>query len=64
MYLYDCVNFRCDFDPEDSNPFFLHDTPPHDNAPPYEVWLQKAEQFRTYLLDKAQTHSKMDRQTL
>ena len=29
MYLYDCVNFRCDFDPEDSNPFYFFCTTLH-----------------------------------
>ena len=33
-----------------------------DNAPPYQVWLQKVEQFRSYLLNKAQTYGKTDRQ--
>ena len=31
---------------------FLHDILTHDDAPPYQVWLQKAEQFRRYPLDK------------
>ena len=43
---------------ENSNPF-LHDTPTYDDAPPYQVWLQMAEQF-TYLLDKGRTHRKTD----
>ena len=25
-------------DTEDSEPSFVHDTPPHDNTPPYQVW--------------------------
>ena len=28
----------CDLDIEDSEPLFLHDTPPHNNTPPYQVW--------------------------
>ena len=35
--------------------FFLHDTPAFD-VPTYQVWLQKVECFRRYLLDKAQAH--------
>ena len=27
-----------DLDFEDSDPIFLHDTLPRDNAPPYQVW--------------------------
>ena len=33
--------------------FFLHDTPSHDNTLPYQVWLQKVEQFRRYSLRAA-----------
>ena len=29
----------------------LHDTPAHDHAPPYQVWLQKIKWFRRYFLD-------------
>ena len=39
-----------------SNPLFPHNTASHDDAPPYKVWLQKVEQFKTFLLHKAQTH--------
>ena len=37
---------------KDSNPTFLHDTPPHDDAQPYQVWLQNSEWFKRCLLDK------------
>ena len=45
---------------KDSNPILLHDTRPHNDAPPYDLWLQKVDQFRRYLLDKA---GQMNRQT-
>ena len=32
--------------------FFLHDTPPHDNTPPYHVWLKMVGQFKRYRPDK------------
>ena len=33
------------YDPEleDSKPIFLHDTLAHDDASPYQVWLQKVQ---------------------
>ena len=31
---------------------FLHDTPTHVNTPPYHVWLQKVDWFRSYHPDK------------
>ena len=31
--------------------FFLHDTPAHNNTPPYQAWLQKVEWFWRDLLD-------------
>ena len=38
------------YDPEleDSKPTFLHNTLAHDDAPPYQVWLQKVPQLRRY----------------
>ena len=33
---------------EDREPSFLQDTPPHDNTPPYQVWLKIVERFRRY----------------
>ena len=29
---------QCDLDIEDSEPIFPHDTLPHDNIPPHQVW--------------------------
>ena len=43
--------------------FFSHDILAHYYALPYQVWLQKVEQFWTYLLDKTQTHGKTDSRT-
>ena len=37
------INPCCDLDLEDSKPIFLHDTPPHDNTPPYQAWLKMDE---------------------
>ena len=34
----------------------MHDTPAHDDAPPYQGWLQKVEQFKRYP-DKTWTHA-------
>ena len=48
----DYINPYCDLDLQDSKPIFLHVTPTHDDTPPYQVWLQKAEWFRIYLRDK------------
>ena len=39
-YFNDIKRF-CDHDLEVSTPIFQHDTPPHDDAPPYDGWLQK-----------------------
>ena len=64
---------HCDLDLEDSPlpppptapPHFLHlfspDTPVHDDAPPYQVWLQKVERFRRTGL--SWIHGQTDRQT-
>ena len=52
-YLY-YTNPHCDLDLEDSNPMFTQDTPTHNHAPPFQVWLQKLQQFG------AQTNRKMD----
>ena len=40
--------------------FVFKDTLSHDDAPPYQVWLQKVEQFKRYLPDKVQTHGHGD----
>ena len=37
---------HCDLDLADRNPIFSHNTPAHDHAPPYQVQLNKVEQFR------------------
>ena len=50
----------CDLDVEDSRPILPHDTPVHDNTPPYQVCLHYIEQFRRYHPDKIQTHRQMD----
>ena len=42
----------CDLYIEDSEQSFMHDTQPHDNTPPYQVWLEMVEQCRRYCLDK------------
>ena len=38
------------YDPklEDSKTVFLHDILAHDDAPPYQVWLQKVQQLKRY----------------
>ena len=40
----DYMSPHYDLEPEDSKPIFLHDTLAHDNASPYQVWLQKVQQ--------------------
>ena len=47
IFLY-YMNHHCDLDYEYDNnkSVFLNDTQAHDLASPYEVWLQKVEQFR------------------
>ena len=44
------ISSHYDLDIEDSEQIFLHDTLPHDNTPPYQVWLKKkiVEWFRRY----------------
>ena len=46
------VSPYCDFDIDNSEPSFVHDTPPHDNAPPYQVWLKMVDRCRRYCPDK------------
>ena len=43
--LYESKLSYCDLDPEDSNPFFAHDTLAYNDVSPYWVWLQKVQQF-------------------
>ena len=51
-------------DIKESEQIFLHDTPPHDNTPLYQVWLQMVQQFRTNCPDKiGYTGWMMDRRT-
>ena len=57
----DYISPYCDLDLEDSIPILVHDTPAQDDGPPYQVWIQKVELFRGYLLDKArQTDTRGD----
>ena len=37
----DYISPHCDFELEDSKPVFLYGTLAHDDALPYQVWLQK-----------------------
>ena len=37
---------------EDSKPILLNNTLAHDDASPYQVWLQKVKQLRRYCLDE------------
>ena len=37
----DYMSPQCDLDLEDSEIIFLHDTLVHDDASPYQVWLQR-----------------------
>ena len=39
---------QCDLDLEDSKPIFLHDTLAHDEASPYQVWLQDLIKMNIY----------------
>ena len=59
------IGFHCECDrhPENSTPFFSHDTLAHDDASPHHVWLQKIEWFRKYLLYKARRQGQTGRQT-
>ena len=40
------LNFSCDLELEASNRISAHDTPAHDNAPPYTVWFEMVKRFR------------------
>ena len=48
----DKMSPRCDPELEDSKPIFLHDTLVHDDASPYQVWLQNVQQLRRYRPDE------------
>ena len=43
--------------------FFPHDSPAHDDTPPYQACLQKAERFRRCRPDKIRTHGHTDTRT-
>ena len=45
---FDHKSLHCDLDLDDSKPIFLHDNLAHDDASPYQVWLQKVQQLRRY----------------
>ena len=42
------MSHHCDPELGDSKPIFLHDTLAHDDASPYQIWLQKVQQLRRY----------------
>ena len=46
--IFDYMSPHCDLDLEDATPTFLHDTLTHDDASPYQAWLQKVQQLRKY----------------
>ena len=54
------LNPCCDFDLENSNPIFLHDTLPRRSAK-HKIWLQMVAGFRRYCLAKKQQQT--DEQT-
>ena len=52
--IFSLMSLHCDLDLEDNKPIFLQSTLAHDDASPYQVWLQKVQQLRRYCPD---THS-------
>ena len=46
----DQMSPHCDPELEDSKSIFLHDTLAHDVASPDQVWLQKVQQLRRYMV--------------
>ena len=48
----DYLSPRCDSELEDGNPILLHDTLAHDDASPYQIWLQKIQQLRRHCPDE------------
>ena len=48
----DYISPHCDFELEDSKPVLLYGTLAHDDALPYQVWLQKVQQLWSYFLDE------------
>ena len=51
-HIFDYVSPHCDPELEDSKVILLHDTLAHDDASPYQVWLQKVQQLRRYRPDE------------
>ena len=51
------MSLHCDLDLEYSKPIFSQDTLSHFDVPPYQVWLQKVQQFRRYGSDRNQWNS-------
>ena len=47
----DYMSPHCDLELEDSKPI-LHDTLAHDDASPYQVWLQRVKHLRRYYPDE------------
>ena len=47
--IFDRMSPHCGRDPEDSKPTFLHGILAHDDASPYQVWLQKAQHVKEIL---------------
>ena len=50
--IFDYMSLQYDPELEDSKPIFVHDTLAHENAAPYQVWLQKVQQLRRYRPDE------------
>ena len=50
--IFHSISPHCDLELEDSKPIFLHDTLAHDDASPYQIWLQKVQQLRRYRPDE------------
>ena len=48
--IFDYMSPHCDL--QNSIPVFLHDTLAHNNASPYQVWLQKVQHLRRYRPDE------------
>ena len=46
----DYISLHCDLELEDKEPIFLHNTLAQVDASPYQVWLQKVQQLRRYLI--------------
>ena len=50
--IFDHISPHCDLKREDSKLIFLHDTLTLDDVSPYQVWLPKVQQLRTYRPDE------------